>query len=1292
MIWRLLVVLCVLIGLTGAAGAAGFTVSGGQILTSSGTIFSPRGVDIYDSTAESVLGSSATPLTTIFPAANILPVYVFSYATPSTYAAFVNEVTSAGIVVVFVNNQNFFTDGTSAGNSGGGCGDIFSGSILTTESNWYASMASFYASNPYVWFETNNEPSYVTGTTSDTCASQGGTVNLPALATWQQATYNAIRNAGNSAPILMNEPGGGVPGTVGAYTATAYQNLGSPMTPSVYSSMTNIIWNLSYYGYASGYSTTQSTVNSYLIGSNGNVATCCAAQSALQAVGILAAQTITSANGTVPVIIGQYGLSTNGSTADANGQQVVQAVATEAQGAYAAGATAWNWNATDCCNNLTSGNNTIVPGYGTQVQSYVNAPTGVSKILMVGDSVTAGGGTCCNGGPPPGAYRSPFEVALANLGYKILLVGDQTYNGNTPTLPYYQSDYEGIGGYAIFTTAGDTNNPGIMTYIQNNNILPDYAPNIVTILIGYNNIYSAPPANLGPAGAFTSLQTMINDIFAALPNVHIIVSTLPATSGDAGVPTSNPNSSSELGYYNYLILNNLTAAINNPNLSVVDSNGAENNANGGPAQFIGPDGIHPNIAGSNAIGTTFAAGVQKVLGEALVVNAVSNQTSGVPFTVSGTIAGVTLAPTLQYCNAGGAWASLPTGYLVTDATFSFTNPALNPVSSTNVSVRDATNTSVVATSNNFSVTASSGGPSGISTPANLLTYLKSIAGNHIISGQFVENQPGSAPPYNFPPIQTIQSETGQWLGMIGLDSTIGGGTIFDNTPANSYAIPYWKAGGLIEMNYFAPNPQTGNNLHDLTVPTGGWGDVVTPGTVANTNYVNNLNSLASQLQVYQAAGVVVMLRQMVELNGNWNWWGTSSCCGGPGSGITSAQAIAIWQYTWNYLTVTKGLSNLVWIYAVNACGGGAGASCEGNMYPGAQYVDIIGWDIYSDTPGQTSQGDYNYFSAGYGKPLSYAEFGSGAAGLGDTSFPETTLISQIQQYTPNVVMWQQWWSGNGGNAGWGMDSLTNTSALSSALNNPVVINRGQINCTTCGSGSGVITWNPGDTSPTITLSNGNLTATGSSAAIGGSRDTVSYSTGNECVEIEASTVTSSMSVGIANSSEVFTGATRTPGNDSNAIAFYPVGGTPQSVFFNGVQELTGTVAALPSGNPITMCMNFTSNLFWVSTPTQRAAGYPWNQSSTANPATSTGGLSMSGLTCPCFVFFDTQDIGSVVTLNATGPFAVSLPSGFSAWQPSTQTTHHPVFIQLGQNDNHSSPANDNSEWAWYRPVSYTARR
>lgn len=1263
---RILTLLLLLIAAPAFAGS-NFTVSNGKILTPSGANFQPRGVDMYDNIAESVLGSSATPLTNIFPGSTILYVYAYTYASPSAYAAFVNTVTAAGIVVVIGNTQNFWADGSNAGNYGGGCGNIFTGSILTTESNWYASMATYYKNNPYVWFATDNEPSYVQGTTGDVCGNGSGTINLPGLATWEQATYNAIRGAGNTAPILLSEPAGGNPGTVGAHAT-----VGTPMTASVFAAMTNVVWDLHYYGFVSGNSTNQATVNANLIGS-------AASSGTYQGQGILAAQTLTSADGVMPVFIGEYGVATNPNNGiDPNAKQVVAAVATEANGSYAVGATAWNWNSTDCCNNLVTNNNTIIPGYGTQVQSFVNAPLGTAKILVVGDSMTAGGGTCCNGGPPPGAYRSPLYTDLAGAGLKFLFVGDQTGNGNTPTLPYSQSDYEGIGGYAIYDTPGDSNNLGIMTYINNNNILPDYTPTIVTILIGYNNIYSACPACLGPAQTFTNLETMVNQIFTALPSAKVIVSTEPATSGDLGVPTSNPNSSSELGYYNYLILNQLRSAINNPNLSVVDSNGAENNAPGGPGQYIGPDGLHPNIAGSAVIAGVFSAGVQATIGESIGISAIANQSASAPFTVSGTISGVSVAPTLQYQDNGGTWTALPSGATVTASSFSFSNPGLTAAASATVGVRDANSTSVSATSNTFTVTSPSGGPTGITTPANLLTYLKSLVGNHVLSGQFTENGgAGATGYYNLNPITAIHGTTGQWLGLLGIDAQVGGVYGYDSSPFSGYAQAYWQAGGLLEMNWFSNNPVNGNGLQDFQAPAGGWSDVYTPGTAANNTFTGYLNTLAANLQLYQNAGIPLLFRPFVEMNGDWWWYAPGGCCG-TNSTITNAQFIALWQYTWNYLTNTKGLNNLVWIYSVNACGPNAGYACEGAMYPGAAYVDVIGWDVYTDTPGQGSQGDYTYLSS-FGKPLIYGEFGAGSPSAGDTSFAETELVSQLQQYAPNVVMFQQWWSGNGTSAGWGMDTLTNTSALSSAINNSYVINRGSIICTTCGGPgpgpgpSGGITWNPGDTSSSISLSNSNLTATGITAIVGGSRSTLAYAGGSYCFEVTANTVTADESIGIANASLVLAGS-GTPGGNNYAIAFYPSSGNPQAVFFNGVQLLAAASAADANGDKITECANLNTDLLWVSTPSMRTAAKTWNNSSTANPATGTGGLSFSGLTCPCYINFGTQDVGTAATLNASGPFAVATPAGFSAWQPTTTNAHHPIMFNLGKNDLHMPDA------------------
>src|ERR1700733_9123704 len=76
----------------------------------------------------------------------------------------------------------------------------------------------------------------------------------------------------------------------------------------------------------------------------------------------------------------------------------------------------------------------------------------------------------------------------------------------------------------------------------------------------------------------------------------------------------------------------------------------------------------------------------------------------------------------------------------------------------------------------------------MSAAQNLLTFLKSIAGNRVVSGQFIETGPGMTA------IDAIQAATGQWLGLIGGDFWHYGGTgaPVAGYPFNAAAIPYWQ--------------------------------------------------------------------------------------------------------------------------------------------------------------------------------------------------------------------------------------------------------------------------------------------------------------------------------------------------------------------------------------------------------------------------------------------------------------------------------------------------------------------
>jgi hypothetical protein len=298
-----------------AASAGGFGTLDGQIYSPNGDPFIARGVNVMYGNGN----PSAAQLQADFPGINYVRLAIYNYDSPAALTAYVNDLTSHGIVVELENHNN------GAGNAGGNQGTIFTGAALAQEQAWYSAVAAAFKTNPYVWFGTNNEPSEV---------NANGQTDPAALSAWQQQTYQTIRSAGNNSPVLLEANSWGPGKTNAGYTA------------SDYAGMTNVIWDLHYYGWLSGYSTNQSTVTSTLAGMIADTAA------------------IQSADGKIPVLIGEYGNSTTGQAIDANGNQVVTAVQQSG-----AGSAAWAWGSGNPGDGLTNGNGGV-SAYGQQVAAF----------------------------------------------------------------------------------------------------------------------------------------------------------------------------------------------------------------------------------------------------------------------------------------------------------------------------------------------------------------------------------------------------------------------------------------------------------------------------------------------------------------------------------------------------------------------------------------------------------------------------------------------------------------------------------------------------------------------------------------------------------------------------------------------------------------------------------------------------------------------------------------------------------------------------------------------------------
>ena len=133
------------------------------------------------------------------------------------------------------------------------------------------------------------------------------------------------------------------------------------------------------------------------------------------------------------------------------------------------------------------------------------------------------------------------------------------------------------------------------------------------------------------------------------------------------------------------------------------------------------------------------------------------------------------------------------------------------------------------------------------------------------------------------------------------------------------------------------------------------------------------------------------------MNGNWSWCGAQP----------TSQFIELWKYTYDYLMHTKGVTNALWVYNVNAGVGNYTA-----YYPGSAYVDIVSWDAYPPRAGDSA---YSAI-ANLGKPIILAESGVISANNNNVApyaGNNADLLQVVKTSFPKVVaivIWCQHWA------------------------------------------------------------------------------------------------------------------------------------------------------------------------------------------------------------------------------------------------------------------------------------------
>ncbi|WP_246577025.1 glycoside hydrolase family 26 protein [Actinospica durhamensis] len=227
------------------------------------------------------------------------------------------------------------------------------------------------------------------------------------------------------------------------------------------------------------------------------------------------------------------------------------------------------------------------------------------------------------------------------------------------------------------------------------------------------------------------------------------------------------------------------------------------------------------------------------------------------------------------------------------------------------------------------------------------------------------------------------SVNGTFPGLTGCDYAdlpSGGQPVID-TSCDTALRQYAADGGLVTVSVHGPNPS--GAAFTTPMDPAQFTQLTQPDTAIGRTWDTQLTQIAAGLARLTDAGVPVLFRPLLEMNGQAFWW----------SGQSPAVFRQVWQRMFAYVDTALGASGhqVLWVWSpgCEATDGVGGDASNGisttDYYPGGRYVDVIGADCYTNAPAgpATARTDdvprtYQELSGlaeNQGKPFAFAELG-----------------------------------------------------------------------------------------------------------------------------------------------------------------------------------------------------------------------------------------------------------------------------------------------------------------------------
>lgn len=210
----------------------------------------------------------------------------------------------------------------------------------------------------------------------------------------------------------------------------------------------------------------------------------------------------------------------------------------------------------------------------------------------------------------------------------------------------------------------------------------------------------------------------------------------------------------------------------------------------------------------------------------------------------------------------------------------------------------------------------------------LYDFLKENFGKKIISGSTGLDE-----------ANWIHEKTGKQTALIGLDfmNYTRDWNWVDHTEIVNISKDWWNNNGIVTIMWHWRDPSF---VSDEFYTERTSFDVSKISDQNSTEYkaiIRDIDIIASYLKQLQDADIPILWRPLHEASGKWFWWGAKG----------SEYYKKIWTLLYDRFTNYHRLNNLIWVWTSDS------ANDATDWYPGENYVDIIGMDIY---PGENQHG------------------------------------------------------------------------------------------------------------------------------------------------------------------------------------------------------------------------------------------------------------------------------------------------------------------------------------------------